>query len=117
MKDYKIIEVSTKDELDMLYKDNALTIEGLAADSIPDFIKWIENLSPLDSDLTVYKISGAVMNKHYKLVGKRKYPNDLTIVSVPLEYILNVGKIIIPRFEIGGRWFNDIVDNNTGKYD
>ena len=27
--------------------------------------------------------------------------------------ILRVGKIAIPRFQIGGRWFNDIVDNNA----
>lgn len=60
-----------------------------------------------------YKISGKVMNEYYGLTGDNAYPDALTICSMKLADIENVGAIIIPRFQIGGRWFNDVVDNNA----
>ena len=107
----EIINVETKEQLDMLYGDAALTLEGLSKESIPEFIDWIKELSSMTSE-TVYVISGKTMNQNYGLHGNNEYPNDLTIVSIPLSQIKDVSKIIIPRFQIGARWFNDIVDNN-----
>ena len=53
------------------------------------------------------------MNNAYGLTGENAYKDELTILSIKLEDIENVGAIIIPRFDIGGRWFDDIVDNNA----
>ena len=50
------------------------------------------------------------MNEQYGLSGSNAYPEDCTIVSVT---DINQMAITIPRFEVGGRWFDDIVDNNT----
>ena len=47
------------------------------------------------------------------LKGSNAYKDELTIVSVKLSDLSNVNAIVIPRFEIGGRWFDDIVDNNA----
>ena len=53
------------------------------------------------------------MNNAYGLTGKNAYKDDLTIFCIKLEDIENVGAITLPRFEIGGRWFDDVVSNNA----
>lgn len=102
--------VATKAELDNLYNNSALTLEGLAEESIPDFVNWLEENTTFTADnLDVYVIEGSVMNDKYSLYGDNAYPNDLTIVSV---IDIDLMKVAIPRFSIGARWFDDIVDNN-----
>lgn len=110
-KEFIKINVTEKEQLDMLYNNSALTIEGLTEESIPDFLDWIEERTPL-KERKVYVISGEVMNKQYNLTGNNAYLEDLTIVSVMLNDMENPNAVILPRFEIGGRWFDDIVDNN-----
>ena len=53
------------------------------------------------------------MNINYGLTGTNKYKDDLTIVSIKNEDIKDLSAIIMPRFEVGGRWFDDVVDNNV----
>ena len=107
----KTINVETKEQLDMLYDNSALTIEGLTKESIPDFIEWIKKRSEM-TDETVYIISGKMMNESYNLNGNNAYKDNLTIVSIPLNQIKNTSKFISDRFAVGARWFDDIVDNN-----
>lgn len=104
------ITLTTKEELDTL--GSALTIEGLAKESIPDFIEWIKQYTPMKSE-TAYIISGNTMNNVYHLTSNNAYPKDLTIVSIKLEDMENAMAVVIPRFQIGARWFDDIVDNNA----
>ena len=104
------ITLTTKEELDTL--GSALTIEGLAKESIPDFVDWVKQYTPMKSE-TAYIISGNTMNNVYHLTGINAYPNDLTIVSIKLEDMENAMAVAIPRFQIGARWFDDIVDNNA----
>ena len=112
----KRINVYTIEQLNELYNQSALTWEGLATDK--------ENLNAIENWLgehgaiiegkepTVHIITGRLMNKVYGLSGSNSYPNDLSIVSVT---DIDQAKIIIPRFEVGGRWFDDIVDNNASR--
>lgn len=103
-------QVTTKAELNHLYNSSALTLEGLAEESIPDFVNWLEENTTFTTDnLDVFVISGKVMNDEYLLYGDNAYPDDLTIVSV---IDIDMMKVTIPRFSIGARWFDDIVDNN-----
>lgn len=106
----EIIKLTELNELNDL--GSALTIEGLSEESIPDFIDWVKQYTPMKSE-TAYIIKGKTMNDVYMLTGNNKYPDDCTIVSIKLEDMENYEKIVIPRFEIGGRWFNDIVANNS----
>lgn len=53
------------------------------------------------------------MNEKYKLTGRVAYPKDITLISIKLEDIDNVNAIAIPRFNVFGRWFSDIVDGNA----
>lgn len=106
--------LTEREELDILAADSALTIEGLAEESIPDFVSWVKELSPLKRE-NVYVINGATMNKVYMLTGTNAYPDDLTIVAIKLEDIQDIAPIIVSRFEIGARWFNDVVANNVAR--
>ena len=110
---YTIYNVTNKEELDNLYKNSALTIEGLAEDSICDFVEWItDNTDVLTDDLVVYVTKGKIMNDNYCLTGNNRYQDDLSLVSV---VDINLMKVTFKRFEIGGRWFDDIVDNNASR--
>lgn len=107
-----IINCCTREVADELYNDNALTIEGLREDSISDFLDWIRQYTKIKNE-NVYIIKGKDMNAIYNLTGSNAYSDDLSIVSVKLEDIENPMAVVIPRFQIGARWFNDIVDNNS----
>ena len=109
----KKIIVQTKAQLDELEKESALTWEGLTTDeeSLTQLFDWIKSYTPMKQEVA-YVITGATMNLAYGLTGDNAYRDDLHIVSVKLSDIENVGAIVIPRFQVGGRWFDDIVANN-----
>ena len=113
----KVINVTTKEQLDKLYKDWSLTIEGLAPDeeSLKQLLDWVKELTPLKRE-DVYTIEGSVMNRVYGLTGTNAYPEtDCTLVCVKLADMEHPNRVTMPRFHIGGRWFTDIVDNNAWK--
>ena len=110
-----VIKVTTKAQLDELYKDWALTLEGFAPDekNLKEFVDWVRELTPLKRE-DVYTIEGAVMNREYHLTGTNAYPEkDCTLVCIKLSDMENPNRVAIPRFQIGGRWFYDIVENNA----
>lgn len=102
-------ELTTLQELNNL--GSALTIEGLAEDSIKDYIGWVKKYTPMKKE-DAYIIKGKTMNNIYGLTGTNAYPDDCNIVSIKLEDMKNYEAVILPRFEIGARWFDDIVYNN-----
>ena len=109
-----IIKVTTKAQLDELYKDWSLTIEGLQPDeaNLKELLDWVKELTPLKRE-DVYTIEGSVMNRAYGLTGTNAYPErNCTIVCVKLADMEKPKAVTIPRFQIGGRWFTDIVSNN-----
>ena len=110
---YKVVEVKTKQQLDELYAEWAFTIEGLYISDIGKLIDWILQYTTFKSDVVeVYVTSGKLMNRYYRLTGDNRYPDDVNIVSIKNSAMTNVNAVAIPRFQIGARWFNDIVDNN-----
>lgn len=110
MVNYNLTKATTNQQLEILYKNSAFTMEGLLEDSIPDLLKWMEEMNALTKETpTVWVFSGKLMNDTYDLTGDNRYPDDLTIVSI---MGINQMKVAIPRFTIGARWFDDIVDNN-----
>lgn len=107
---YIIENVTTKKQLDNLYNNSAFTIEGLAEESIQDLIEWLgDNTIFTTEEVVVYVTKGDVMNDMYKLRDSNVYPDDLSIVSV---IDIDLMKVALKRFSVGGRWFDDIVDNN-----
>lgn len=89
----EIKTLTTREELANL--GSALTIEGLAEESITDFIDWIKEHTPMKREI-VYIIKGKTMNDKYMLTGDNKYPEDLNIVSIKLEDMENFNAVVIP---------------------
>ena len=106
------IYVKKEEEFALLYSKDALTLEGLAEEEASKFIDWIKDKTGMKKD-RAYIIKGKDMNQFYSLTGSNAYSDDLTIVCISFEDIEDVGKLVIPRFEIGARWFTDVVDNNA----
>ena len=52
------------------------------------------------------------MNEQYGLTGTNAYKDDLPIVSFSLKDF-DARPITFIRFGFGGRWFDDVVDNNA----
>ena len=108
-----IINVITREQLNDLYNQSALTFEGLSSDeenlnAVRNWLKEHGAIEYVEPDFHI--ITGEFMNEQYGLSGSNAYPEDLTLVSVT---DINQAKIILARFEVGGRWFDDIVDNNA----
>lgn len=109
--------LTKQDELNKLYTTNAITIEGLVESDIHYFVNWVENECEckfVNDKIEVNIIKGKTMNENYALTGNNAYQDELTIVAIPLNQIdiHNIGKLALKRFDIGARWFDDIVDNN-----
>lgn len=109
------INVTTKDKLNELYKSSALTFIGVSEEeeSLNQMVDWIKEKTEISNPISIHIIKGQVMNQNYKLTGDNAYPKDLNLISIKLEDIKDVNAIVIPRFEVGGRWFDDIVHNNA----
>ncbi|MCR5414323.1 MAG: hypothetical protein K6F50_06310 [Kiritimatiellae bacterium] len=106
--------ITDKEGLDALYKDSAFTIEGLAAnaENLKELADWVKRHTPFKTE-RAYVASGALMNRVYGLTGTNAYPeDDCTLVAIKLSDLEKPLALAVPRFEIGGRWFDDIVDNN-----
>ena len=100
---------------DELYNNSALTLEGLDLDSLDDYAKYLDGICGLKDGAVFHIISGNKMNDFYCLSGKAEYPDDLHIVAIKLDDLVNPSAIVMKRFSFGGRWFDDVVDNNACK--
>lgn len=110
--DMDIIEVNSSSVLNELYEGWAFTVEGLHPDAWEELFNWIEQYTPVKSR-RLYVISGSYMNKAYGLTGTNAYDDSIYICCVKLADIEDADKLAYPRFEIGGRWFTDVVENNA----
>lgn len=99
--------------LDSFYNDSSLTLEGLDLDSLNDYANYLNDTCGLKDNATFHIIYGNEMNDFYMLSGNKAYPGNLHIVVIKLSDLVDPNKIITKRFEFGGRWFDDVVDNNA----
>ena len=86
-----------------LYEVSALTLEGLDLSSFPEAYDFFYEKDP---NVEAHIFSGEQMNEIFRLDGPFAYPRDLDIVS-----FFFTGDTIAQQ--VGGRWFDDIVDNNA----
>ena len=108
------IKVTTRKQLDKLYNCSALTVNGLqdSDEELKAFGKWIQCRTKISQPLPIYIIKGKTMNEEYGLTKENAYPEEINLISVDLNDIEMGSKIILERFSIGGRLFDDIVNNN-----
>lgn len=104
-------------DIDVLYDEWALAFEGTTLDdeNLKWLIRWIENHNCKMIREDFYVITGKLMNEKYNLTGDNAYPNDCNILCIKQSDLTNVDGIIIPRFEIGGRWITDVINNNLAR--
>lgn len=107
----EIVWVSNREELDYLYSVSALTIEGLDVSSISDIMEILKNNTAVYRE-RAFIIPGKIMNEQYGLTGTNAYKDYLPIVSFSLEDF-DPMPMTFKRMEFGGRWFDDVVDNNA----
>lgn len=110
----KYADVTNKEQLDYLYNQSALSIEGVHArtDSDRAMLKRVfEERYGIDTkEMALHTIDGKTMNKFYKLTGDNAYQDNLHILSITG---LPTGKQLDNlKTDLGMRWFDDIVDNN-----
>lgn len=96
----EIIYVKTLDQLKSLYDCSAMTWEGL-----PEKDWQIAADMCGDEGCKVYVIKGKVMNELCHLTGDNAYKDDLNIASL--------AKFKGLAMMYGGRWMDDIIDNNA----
>ena len=108
----KTVNVTNKAELKRFESISALTIEGLSTseDNLKDYEEWMKGYGVDTTNLTFHIVMGSLMNSSYKLTGDNAYPDDCSIV---VATGIDTTKLTLPRFQVGGRWFDDIVDNNA----
>ena len=105
--------VNDKATLDELYEGSAFTMVGLrpSRTNLEELLDWFKALTPVKRE-RFYIVSGSLMNMAYGLTGDNAYPEtDCHLVCMKLEDIEDVAAITLPRFRIGGRWFDDVVAN------
>ena len=109
-----IIKVTTKAQLDELYKDCSIAIEGLIPDekNLKELLGIVKTYTPLWRN-DVYTIEGAVMNREYNLTGKNAYPSaDCTIVCIKLSDMKKPIAICSSLSLLDWQYFHEICDNN-----
>lgn len=109
------IFVKTREQLDDLINDSALTWEGLKMKTNADYknvTDWMAQFGAKPKTKNVYITKGKTMNALEGLTGSNAYPDDLSIISFKLSEIENAMALAIPRFSVQGRWMDDIVENN-----
>lgn len=96
---YEIIKVTEKEQFDELYKNWAMTWEGLRSEDFEEALDCCGG-----EGAKGYLIKGHDMNRRYRLTGDNRYPEDLNIFAIyPFKGL---------AIQFGARWFTDIVDNN-----
>lgn len=113
MKKYAVNTDITMTLCDKFYDRSALTVEGLDLDSLDDYANYLDSECGLEDDAVFHVIDGNELNRFYMLSGDNAYPSDLHIVVIELSDLVSPNKIYLKRFGFGGRWFDDVVDNNA----
>ena len=119
MSRYNLVQADSE-KLDEFYNDSSLTFEGCTTDkeNLDYLYNWLKELNAIKGTLLpIYTYKGSLMNEKYGLTGSNAYPNDLNFITVKLSDINFTNELVFKRFELGGRWFDDIVDNNKHRQD
>ena len=112
----EMLTVNNKNACQTLHKGSALTFEGLALsdDNVASLKGWVEQFTKFTNE-RLWVISGEQMNRWYRLTGDNAYPDDLNIVCIDLNDLKDPLALALPRLSVGGRWLDDVVDNNLAR--
>ena len=108
------IQITDKAGIERLRGGSAFTMVGLKADeeNLGQLAEWVKHLTAFKSE-RCYVFEGGLMNRSYGLTGDNAYPEtDCTFVCIDLGDLERPMALAIPRFQVGGRWLDDVIDND-----
>lgn len=111
----KIPEARVAEYFTKFINESVLTYVGLSIHTREDkehlkkFEEIVRDTGFNEPELLLYYTDGRTMNNFFGLTGSNAYIDDLTIVFVPGVYDIGF------KMASGGRWFDDIVSNNSIK--
>lgn len=104
-----------------MYEGSWFTIIGAGG----DINEWKEGLQNMLTEENIGTITewatfkGIDYNSYYETTGDNRYPDDITFLAFSIEG-LNIGRLAMFKLRMGGRWFDDVVDNDMrreGRYE
>lgn len=117
-----VIELKNNDsdfkKLKELYDRAALVFLGCLVDEIDLYSDWIVEQGSEFINRQVYHLTGDTLNNFYKkmfpkavLLDTNSFNPNLNILIYDFNDITNSSNLILSRFQIGGRWLSDVIDN------
>jgi len=112
MKVINLTDANAGEAFNKFYDRSALTFFGIVPEEAHLYRDFFKQVTEIDETQPCYMYTGKMMNDHYGLTETNAYPDDLCIITFMPETFKNYMAVAIPRFQIGGRWFDDVVENN-----
>ena len=111
----KFITLETTEKFDEFYKGSDLTFAGMLPEEAQLYVDYFkENGAEVNEEVDGYIYTGKMMNEKYNLSGDTAFPEDLHFLTIPLQ-AFDLAVVTLLRMGLGGRWFDDIVDNKLGE--
>lgn len=102
------IEQASPELLKRFYAGSALTFIGISHETVCNYVDYLNKITPIKDGSVVYEVSGESINSY---CNTYEFPDDINIVVIELDSFEDWEKLILKRFEFGGRWFDDVIDN------
>lgn len=119
---FTLAERTTKDKIKELINNSAFTFEGVKLDDEDLKLRY-------DTMQSEFNIINPGEHEVYMFTGKdlveaaepeytmRDYPEDVYLVSIPLDVFSDIGRLAMIKLIVGARWLDDIVQNASGYWD
>lgn len=116
---FTLAERTTKEKIKELINGSAFTFEGLKPEDGDLELMYNKIQSEFNiinpGEYEVYMFTGKdLVEAAEPEYTMRDYPEDMYLVSIPLEVFSDIGKLSIAKLIIGARWLDDIVQNASG---
>ena len=116
-KEYTITEIlpENSEKINELAGKSAFTWEGMDAseENLQAIVDDLKENTNITLPVNFYKWSGELFNDMFELTDANAYQNDLTFLAIDLDNWSALGNLPIYKMQVGARWLDDIVDNNT----
>lgn len=113
-KEFQLVEAD-EEKVKELKNNSAFTWEGMAisVDNLQAIVDDLKENTKIKLPVIFYTWKGELFNAMYGLTENNAYPDDLNFLSIDLDNWEGVGNLPTYKMQVGARWLDDIVDNNT----
>lgn len=113
-KEFQLVEAD-EEKVKELKNNSAFTWEGMAisVDNLQAIVDDLKENTKIKLPVIFYTWKGELFNAMYGLTENNAYPDDLNFLSIDLDNWEGIGNLPTYKMQVGARWLDDIVDNNT----